>query len=86
MKLIDTGKFNALKKEIELKFELCSYLANSNSDFDTDRIMVPNHMTDELLESILGQITPDDVAISQFVELTQMSQRLVIFETKPKED
>lgn len=81
MTIIDLEKFEAFKKDIELKFELCSYLANSDS-LDTDRIMVPKHMNDELLESIFGEISPDNIVLSQIVELTQMSQRLVIFDEK----
>lgn len=80
MTIIDLEKFEAFKKDIELKFELCSYLANSENSFDTDRIMIPKHMTDDIVQDIFEKITSDDVVISQTVELTQLSQRLVIFE------
>ena len=86
MTIIDPEKLESLKKECELKFELCSYLSNSENSYETDRIMVPKHMNDDILQDIFEKITLDDIVLAQTVELTQLSQRLVIFEEQKKDD
>lgn len=77
---INFGNFNALKLDAELKFEFFMYLEHSNSNFyEEDRLMLPHHFSDIDLRKWFGEILADNVTIENIIDLSQLSQKLVIF-------